>query len=113
MKFTDILALAKAGYKPADIQALMELAEPKSEPEHEPDPEPESEPESEPEAEHDEEGPTKDELLKEIENLKKEMNKANLSLKKAQEANRTKDNSNKEQKTDEEIFESFVNDFFN
>ena len=52
MKFSDILDLARQGYKPSDIRELLSMdTETKSEPENEPENEPEtkSEPENEPE----------------------------------------------------------------
>ena len=57
MKFSDILDLARQGYKPSDIKELLSMdTETKSEPENEPEKksEPENEPEtkSEPENEH-------------------------------------------------------------
>ena len=42
MKFSDILDLARQGYKPSDIRELLSMElEPKPEPEPEPKPEPE------------------------------------------------------------------------
>lgn len=61
MKFSDILDLARQGYKPADIKELLSLntdpvnepdPEPKPEPEPEPKPEPEPEPKPEPEPDY-------------------------------------------------------------
>lgn len=54
MKFSDIVALAKAGYKPSDVKALLELCETNPEkstkdPDPEPDPEPEKDEKREPE----------------------------------------------------------------
>ena len=56
MKFSDILDLARQGYKPSDIKELLSLNtdlvnEPDPEPEPEPKPEPEPEPKPEPEPE--------------------------------------------------------------
>ena len=54
MKFSDILDLARQGYKPSDIRELLSMdteSEPK--PETEPETEPETKPESEPETEPD------------------------------------------------------------
>ena len=56
MKFSDILDLARQGYKPSDIRELLSMEiepkpEPKPEPEHEPEPKPEPEPEPKPEPE--------------------------------------------------------------
>ena len=61
MKFSDILDLARQGYKPSDIRELLSMTEPepeqkpepKPETEPEPDPKPEPEPETEPETEPD------------------------------------------------------------
>ena len=46
MKFSDILDLARQGYKPSDIRELLSMTEP--EPEQKPEPKPETEPEPEP-----------------------------------------------------------------
>lgn len=43
MNIKDIIALAKAGYKPGEIKELLELAVPEPEPEPEPKKEPEPE----------------------------------------------------------------------
>ena len=47
MNIKDIIALAKAGYKPGEIKELLELAVPDPEPEKAPEPE-QKEPEPEP-----------------------------------------------------------------
>lgn len=49
MKFSDILDLARQGYKPSDIRELLSMTEP--EPEQKPEPKPETEPEPKPETE--------------------------------------------------------------
>lgn len=50
MKFSDILDLARQGYKPSDIRELLSMdTETKSEPEPEPEPKPEPKPEPNPE----------------------------------------------------------------
>ena len=46
MKFSDILDLARQGYKPSDIRELLSMTEPEPEPEPKPEPEPEPEPET-------------------------------------------------------------------
>ena len=58
MKFSDILDLARQGYKPSDIKELLSIEhepdpdpEPKPEPEPDPEPKPEPEPEPEPDPE--------------------------------------------------------------
>ena len=49
MKFSDILDLARQGYKPSDIRELLSMEiEPKPEPEPEPKPEPKPEQKPEP-----------------------------------------------------------------
>ena len=56
MKLTDIIELAKQGYKPADIRELLKIETetgPKSEPDPEPEPEAQTDPETEPEAQTD------------------------------------------------------------
>ena len=45
MKFSDILTLAKAGYKPSDVKALLELCETNPEESKKEDPKPEPDPE--------------------------------------------------------------------
>lgn len=53
MKFSDILDLARQGYKPSDIRELLSMdTEPEPEPKPEPKPEPEPEPEPKPEPEN-------------------------------------------------------------
>ena len=44
MKFDDIIALAKAGYKPNEVKELLAMAEPTPEPDPEPTPESDPEP---------------------------------------------------------------------
>lgn len=51
MNIKDIIALAKAGYKPGEIKELLELAVPEPEPPKE-EPAPEPEPEKEPEPDY-------------------------------------------------------------
>lgn len=51
MKFSDILDLARQGYKPSDIRELLSMTEPDTKPEPEPETEPKPEPEPEPEPE--------------------------------------------------------------
>lgn len=71
MKLEDIIALAKQGYKPADIKELVALAEveqPKEEPKEQPKEEPKEQPKEEPKEKPKEEPK---ENNKEIEELKK------------------------------------------
>ena len=117
MKFDDIIALAKAGYKPNEVKELLAMAT-EPEPEKEPEPEPEKEPEPEPEKE------SKEEKLKEeqtsidvdykklYEESQKALDKANESLKKAQAINNRKDVSNDgNKKTDADIVNDLVRSF--
>ena len=56
MKLTDIIELAKQGYKPSDIRELLKIGtetEPQQDPEPEPEPEAQPDPEPEPEAQPD------------------------------------------------------------
>ena len=52
MKFSDILDLARQGYKPSDIRELLSMTEPEPEPKPEPEPEPKPEPKPEPEPDY-------------------------------------------------------------
>lgn len=108
MKLTDIISLAKQGYKPADIKELISMADDtteKEEPETEPEKEepekeePKTEPEKEPETEPDK-SPTLDELKKEIEKLKSE-------LKVAQQKNVRTEVDGKPQNVDDAIDDMF------
>ena len=101
MKLDDIIALAKQGYKPSDVKELIEFSkdESKDEPEEEPKEEPEEEPKDEPEEE------PKDEKQKEIDELKGQ-------IKKLQEENSRKDNSdNEDLKSDDEKLVDLFRDF--
>lgn len=96
MKFDDILALAKQGYKPTDIKELLAL-EPKEEPKDEPKEEPKEEPKDEPKDEPD---------------YKKLYEESQEALKKAQQKNLHQDASGKEdEKTDGEILMDFAKSF--
>ena len=99
MKLDDIIALAKQGYKPSDVKELIELS--KDEPEYEPEDKPEYEPEDEPEDELEDEN----EKQKEIDELKGQ-------IKKLQEENARKDNSdNEDLKSDDEKLVDLFRDF--
>lgn len=73
MKFSDILDLARQGYKPSDIRELLSM-------DTEPETKPETEPETKPETEHETEPETKpetdykklyEETLKRLDDLQK------------------------------------------
>lgn len=101
MKFEDILALAKQGYKPADIKELLAIEpkeeEPKEEPKDEPKEEPKEEPKKEPKEEPD---------------YKKLYEESQEALKRAQQKNTHQDASGKEdEKTDSEILMDFAKSF--
>ena len=93
LSIKDVVSLAKAGYKPADVKELIEMSK-EPEPEVKPEPEPEVKPEPEPEVKPEPEEPEIDYKAKYNELL---------------EANRkaalTRDNSGSEpqQKSAEEI----------
>ena len=53
MKFSDILDLARQGYKPSDIKEFLSINTDNTEPEPKPDPEPDPKPEPDPEPELD------------------------------------------------------------
>ena len=89
MKLDDIIALAKQGYKPGDVKELIELSE--------------GEPEDEPEDEQEDE--LEDEKQKEIDELKEQ-------IKKLQEENARRDNSdNEDLKSDDEKLVDLFRDF--
>lgn len=100
LSIPDIVALAKAGYKPGDVKELITLSEKVSDPKPEEQPaataEPSNpatesaEPEKAPENAEKAEEPKKEEI-----DYKELYEKSQLDLKKAQEANRSADNSGK------------------
>ena len=81
MKFSDILDLARQGYKPSDIRELLSMdTEPEPKPETKPETEPETKPENEPETKPDNEPEMKpetdykklyEETLKRLDDLQK------------------------------------------
>lgn len=86
MNLTDILALAKQGYKPADIKELIAMAEPVAQPEPTPEPVPAPTPEPVPE-------PTPEpqpEPNAEVIALQKQLDETQKALKAAQSLNRHK-----------------------
>ena len=92
MKFEDLIAFAKAGYKPADVKELLEMQIESNQPDPEPEPTPEPEPEPEPEPDY-----------------KKLYEESQVKLKEAQKANVNRDVSNSgDNSSDEDI----VNDLF-
>lgn len=100
LNISDIVALAKAGYKPAEVKELIALSEKDSQPKPEEQPgataaksEPTTEspePKKAPENAEKAEEPKKEEI-----NYKELYEKSQQDLKKAQEANRSADNSGK------------------
>lgn len=101
MKFSEIITLAKQGYKPGDIKELMALAEPEEE---KADPEPEKkdpEPEKKnPEPEKKEPEPEKKEPE---ENYKVIVDKLKKQIADLQQQNTRTDISREQFKTDQEI----------
>ena len=108
MTLTDIIALAKQGYKPGDIKELIEIAKTA---EHEDKTEPPVEPaKTEPPVEPAKTEPPVD-YTAEIEKLKAENEKIKSDLAKAQEMNRTASNPDDETESDDEIIKNMVLSF--
>ena len=104
MKFDDIIALAKAGYKPNEVKELLAMAEPTPEP----DPEPEKKEEKPEEVQNS----IDTDYKKLYEESQKALDKANESLKKAQAMNNRKDVSNDgNKKSDAEIVNDWARSF--
>ena len=106
MKLEDIIALAKQGYKPADIKELVALAdtEPKEQPKEEPKEEPKEQPKEEPKHSAEVE-----ELKKLILNQTEQLNASQKALEELQKGNTREDllNSNDKQKTLNDIVRDF------
>lgn len=99
MKFDDIIALAKQGYKPADIKELLSLS---TEPEPaQPEPEP-AQPEPEQVQPEPERTQTGTDNSQEIEALRAQLAQTQAALKTAQQAN-TRQNLQDETKAQETI----------
>ena len=113
MKLTDVIALAKAGYKKADIDELLKVPVDEQEPEAE-DPE-STDAETGPEEEAGEESPEESETdpvaYKQLyEDLKKDHDTLQKELKKAQKTNIKKDSSGGEstQSDLEDVFRAYM-----
>lgn len=106
MKWEDIVALAKAGYKPADVKELMAMEQKKQEPEPEPKQEPEQEPKQEPEPEPKQEP-------KQEPDYKKMYEESQEALKQAQAKNTRMDASKKDgtEKDDAELLQDWARSF--
>ena len=112
MKFDDIIALAKAGYKPNEVKELLAMAETTQEPDPEPTPEPDPEPEKKEEKPEEVQTSIDTDYKKLYEESQKALDKANESLKKAQAMNNRKDVSNDgNKKSDAEIVNDWVRSF--
>lgn len=112
MKFDDIIALAKAGYKPNEVKELLAMAEPTPEPDPEPTPEPDPEPEKKEEKPEEVQNSIDTDYKKLYEESQKALDKANESLKKAQAMNNRKDVSNDgNKKSDAEIVNDWARSF--
>ena len=114
MKLEDIIALAKQGYKPADIKELVALAdtEPKEQPKEEPKEQPKEEPKEEPKEQPKEEpkhSAEVEELKKLILNQTEQLNASQKALEELQKGNTREDllNSNDKQKTLNDIVRDF------
>lgn len=111
LNISDIVALAKAGYKVSDVKELISMSqqpEPKSEPDpepkSEPEPEPKAEPEPEPKAEPEPEPEPNAEPDSEVAKLKKQI--ADM-----QAANLRKSMIGKETPTDQDVINDLVRSF--
>lgn len=93
MNLKDVIDLAKAGYKPADIRELVEIAKESKEVKDEPE-EPEKEPDPEPAIDY-----------------KKLYEESQAKLSQAQKSNAKKTISKPEEKTDEDVFKEFCVSF--
>ena len=112
MKFDDIIALAKAGYKPNEVKELLAMAEPTPEPDPEPIPEPDPEPEQKEEKPEEVQISIDTDYMKLYEESQKALDKANESLKKAQAMNIRKDVSNDgNKKSDADIINDLARSF--
>lgn len=112
MNLTDVIALAKAGYKPADIKELVSLAEPEQKDDSKDDSKDEPKEDSKEDPKEDSKDEPKDN--KEIEDLKKEISDLKQALKTAQEANVKKDASGNEgakKQTDLDILADYAKSF--
>lgn len=109
LTLTDIVALAKQGYKPSDIKELLEFgqaAEPK------PDETAQAtEPEEKAEIPEDKAEPVKEDPEPDTEALKAQIIQLNDKIKELQKVN-TKQDISGEVKTDQEKFEELVKNFY-
>ena len=114
MTLTDIIALAKNGYKPGDIKEIIEMAktipepEPFNPPKKEQKPEPNEETKTEPT--DDAKTPPVD-YAAELEKLKAENEKIKSDLAKAQEMNRNASSPEIKTESDDEIIKDIVLSF--
>ena len=112
MKFDDIIALAKAGYKPNEVKELLAMAT-EPEPTPEPTPEPEKEPEPEPTPAKEPQHSLDEDYKKLYEESQQALKKAEESLKVAQAKNNRMDVSNNDgnKKTDADIINDLARSF--
>lgn len=86
MKLTDIIELAKQGYKPSDIRELLKIeTETEPQPQQDPEPEPETQPEPEPETQPEPEQETKPEPEQDYKKLYEEEKAKRQALARKQE----------------------------
>ncbi len=91
MNFSDILALAKQGYKPADIKELLAIEVPGNAPD--PKPEPEAAPDPIPEPEPQPEEPTTTASKESVQTGNEVVEELKATIKELQQQNIKKDNS--------------------
>lgn len=119
MIFGDIIALAKQGYKPADIKELLALSTEDAAPAEKPaetpaeesgQPEPEKAPEAAAPKTVKEDNNNED-LQKQISDLKKQLEKTQEDLEIAQKANRSGSEKASDQKTAEDALADLVRSY--
>lgn len=118
MIFGDIIALAKQGYKPADIKELLALSTEDAAPAQKPAETPaeesgQPEPEKAPAAAAPEtvKEDTNEDLQKQISDLKKQLEKTQADLEIAQKANRSGPEKASDQKTAEDALADLVRSY--
>lgn len=108
MNISDVVSLARAGYKMADIKELLATEE-KEKKDEKPDEEEKDEKDEKPDEKTDEEKGK--EQLEEIDKLKKQVENLTKALKEAQKANTDADMSDKDKKDDVDVLTDFVKSF--
>lgn len=113
MNISDIIALAKAGYKPADIREFMQqtIPDPQPAPAEDPQPGQEPEPSKDQPAESQGDAGAPDKYKTQLDQLVAENKKLMDQLHTLQEANSRAAQAAKETKTDQDILNDLVQSF--